>query len=128
MQQDARRDSRSTNVCYQVRRRNALHAAKRIHQVQQRNQQQPLPQKREHHRTACLAHRLQQIGCQLGQTDHRAAQNQIDHQLRSQTESAFFLDEYPDQRIASGKAGSSGKDAKNNGQQNQVLQKLFQTF
>ncbi len=47
MQQDARRDSRSTNVCYQVRRRNALHAAKRIHQVQQRDQQQPLPQKRE---------------------------------------------------------------------------------
>ena len=46
MQQDARRDSRSTNVCYQVRRRNALHAAKRIHQVQQRDQQQPLPQKR----------------------------------------------------------------------------------
>lgn len=45
VQQDARRNSRSTNVCYQVRRRNALHAAKRIHQVQQRDQQQPLPQR-----------------------------------------------------------------------------------
>ena len=71
---------------------------------------------------------MQQIGCQIGQTDHRAAQNQIDHQLRSQTESAFFLDEHPDQRIASGKAGCSGKNAKDNSQQDQILQKLLQAF
>ena len=128
MQQDARRDSRSANVCYQVRCRNALHPAKRIHQVQQRDQQQPLPQKRKHHCTACPAHGLQQVGCQIGQTDHRAAQNQINHQLRPQTECPFFLDEHPDQGIASGKAGRPGKNTKNNGQQDQVLQKLLQAL
>ena len=71
---------------------------------------------------------MQQAGCQIGQTDHRAAQHQIDHQLRPQTECSFFLDEHPDQGIASGKAGRPGKNTKNNGQQDQIFQKLLQAL